>query len=331
MEKSKALCKFMSKIVFNNSRISFFAYFRANFIFSLLFAALFSAANVSAQDNEDDVIKVDSSIVVLNAAIIDGEGKSVTGLKQNQFRVFEDGKEQEINFFQAEEVPFAVVILIDSSGSMTVRESNRTFERVRIARAAAISFLDYLRPDDLVAIYKFDSKVEQIQDFSSSSFAPEAIFDIKADGMTVLNDAVHKAAEELAKRTEKRKAIIVLSDGADTQSRRSDEKALKMAIAAQATIYTIDISTPAEKSRFQNARVLKNFAEKSGGRFVSAQNRQSLREVFKNLADELRSQYTLAYQPTNEAKDGKWREIEVRVARPNLKIRTRQGYYAPKK
>lgn len=311
----------------------FFLYFRLNSkrFFSVFFLLLCLSANLFAQENEDDVIRVDSSIVVLNATITESNGKTISGLKKSQFRVFEDGKEQEINFFQAEEVPFSVVILIDSSGSMTVRESNFTFERVRVARSAAVSFLDYLSPQDAAAIYKFDSKVEQIQDFSSNNYAPDSIFDIKADGMTVLNDAIYKAAEELEKRPEKRKAIIVLSDGGDTRSRYSNEKALKMAIAAQATIYTIDISTQAERMRFQNTKVLKNFAEKSGGKFVSAQNGQSLREILKNLADELRSQYTLGYQPTNEAKDGKWREIEVRVSRPDLIIRTRKGYNAPKK
>lgn len=324
----KKLCKSAKFYGSNHAGKSRFAISRV--VFMLFSLSLFFPANLFAQNKDDDVINVDSSIVVLNAAITESNGKPVAGLKKNQFRVFEDGKEQEINFFQAEEVPFAVAILIDSSGSMTVRESNITFERVRVARAAAVSFLDYLRPDDLVAIYKFDSKVEQIQDFSSNTYAPESIFDIKADGMTVLNDAVYKAAEELAKRAEKRKAIIVLSDGGDTRSRYSDEKALKMAIAAQATIYTIDISTHAERTRFQNTKVLKNFAEKSGGKFISAQNGQSLRETLKNLADELRTQYTLSYQPTNEARDGKWREIELRVARPNLSIRTRKGYNAPK-
>lgn len=312
----------------SNTNKTHFIIFSLCFFISLVFLCF--PKNLLAQETEDDLIKVDSTIVLLNATVSESSGRTVSGLKKNQFRVFEDGKEQEIIFFQAEEVPFAVVILIDSSGSMTVRETNFTYERVRVARSAAASFLDYLRPDDLAAIYKFDSKVEQIQDFSSNTYAPESIFDIKADGMTVLNDAVYKAAEELSKRTEKRKAIIVLSDGGDTRSRYSDEKALKKAIEAQATIYTIDISTPAEKTRLQNTKILKNFAEKSGGRFVSAQNGQSLREVLKNLADELRSQYTLSYQPTNETKDGKWREIELRVARPNLTIRTRKGYHAPK-
>lgn len=326
-----------SNIIFNSTRISGSKIFdsirfsiKAGFILPIILFCIVFSANTAAQVSEDDLITVDSSIVILNATISDEKGKSVLGLKKNQFRVFEDGKEQEINFFQAEEVPFAAVILIDTSGSMTVRQSNFTFERVRIARAAALTFLDYITPDDLVAIYKFDSKVEQIQDFSANNYPPESIFDIKADGMTVLHDAVYKAAEELSKRTEKRKAIIVLSDGGDTQSRRSADRALRMAIDAQATIYTIDISTSAERVKTQNTGVLKNFAEKSGGRFISAQNGQSLREVFKNLADELRSQYTLSYQPTNEAKDGKWREIEIRVARPNLKIRTRKGYNAPK-
>ena len=284
--------------------------------------------NVLAQD-DDEPIKIESSIVVLNATITDAKGKFVNNLKQNQFQIFEDGKEQKIESFQAEQVPFAAVILIDSSGSMTVRDSNLVFERVRVARAAAISFLDYLRPDDLVAIYRFDSKVEQVQDFSSNRDAPESIFDMKADGMTALNDAIYKASEELAKRSEKRKAIIVLSDGGDTNSRYSAEKALKRAIAASATIYTVDISTIEERTRYQNTSILKNFADKSGGRFVSAQNGQALRETFKNLAEELRSQYTITYQPTNSAKDGKWRSIEMKTNKTDLTVRTRKGYNAP--
>lgn len=306
-----------------------FRVLRLEVLFLSLLAIHLLGVFTIAQD-DDEPIRVESSIVVLNAAITDSKGKPVSGLKQNQFQVFEDGKEQKIESFGAEEVPFAVVILIDSSGSMTVRDTNFVFERVRIARAAAISFLDYLRPDDLVAIYRFDSKVEQIQDFSSNRDAPESIYDLKADGMTVLNDAIYKASEALAGRTEKRKAIIVLSDGGDTRSRYSAEKALKYAISASATIYSIDISTVEERTRFQNTKILKNFADKSGGRFISAQNGQALRETFKNLAEELRTQYTITYQPTNTAKDGKWRAIELKLAKPELTVRTRKGYNAPK-
>ncbi|MGC2238128.1 MAG: VWA domain-containing protein, partial [Pyrinomonadaceae bacterium] len=211
-------------------------------------------------------------------------------------------------------------------------------QRISIARAAAINFLDGLRVDDNVAIYDFNSKISLVQDFSNSrDITTEKIFDIKADGQTILNDAIFEAAKVLEKRPEKRKAIIVLSDGADTQSKRSDEKALKAALAAGATIYTVDMSgTDAEQTQkqrmeqIQNQKVLKNFAEKSGGTFVAASGGTALREAFKDIVSELGSQYTLTYQPTNTAKDGKWREIEVRVSRPNLKIRTRKGYNAPK-
>ena len=277
---------------------------------------------VSAQDN-DDIINVESSIVVLNATVTDAKGKPVTGLKQNQFRVLEDEQEQKVDFFEAEETPFAAVILMDTSGSME--------GSVSMARSAAINFLDGLRDDDVTAIYNFDSKVSLVQNFSNSRDIVEKIFDLKAKGMTVLNDAIYEAALELGKRGEKRKAIIVLSDGADTKSGRSADKALKAAIAVNATIYTIDMSAAnAGNNRFQSQGALKNFAEKSGGKFIPTPGGVAMREAFKNIVEELGVQYTLGYQPTNTKKDGKWRSIEIRVAKPNLTIRTRKGYNAVK-
>lgn len=296
----------------------------------LTFLFLFNFSDTISAQDDDEPINVESSIVVVNAAVTDSSGKAVSGLKQTLFKVFEDGKEQKIEFFAAEKTPFAAVILLDSSGSME--------QRISIARAAAINFLDGLRAEDNVAIYDFNSKISLVQDFSNSrDITTEKIFDIKADGQTILNDAIFEAAKVLEKRPEKRKAIIVLSDGADTQSKRSDEKALKAALAADASVYTVDMSgTGAEQTQkerleqIQNQKVLKNFAEKSGGTFVAASGGTALREAFKDIVAELGAQYTLTYQPTNTAKDGKWRAIEVRVAKPNLSIRTRKGYNAPK-
>ena len=297
--------------------MSRFSFLISHFLIILLFSVV-----AFAQD--DEIINVESSIVVLNAAITDANGKPVTGLKQTQFKVFEDGQEQKMEFFEAEKTPFAAVILMDTSGSME--------GSVAMARSAAINFLDGLRSDDVTAIYNFDSKVSLVQDFSNSRDIIEKIFDLKASGMTVLNDAIYKAALELGKREEKRKAIIVLSDGADTQSARSGDKALKAAIAANATIYTIDMSAVGAnfKEKVQNQGALKNFAEKSGGTFVPTPGGAAMREAFKNIVAELGIQYTLGYQPTNIKKDGKWRTIEIRVARPNLTIRTRKGYNAAK-
>jgi Ca-activated chloride channel family protein len=204
--------------------------------------------------------------------------------------------------------------------------------RVSLARSAAIQFLQGLRAEDNVSIYNFDSKVEMVQDFSNSSDIRERVFDLKARGMTVLNDAVFKAAELLAARPEKRKAIVVLSDGADTMSGKSADKALQAALAAGVTIYTVDMSSidVGGPARLQNQGVLKNFAEKSGGRFISTPGGIAMRDAFRQIVEELGLQYTVAYQPSNTKKDGKWREIELRVSRPNLTIRTRKGYKAPK-
>lgn len=288
------------------------------------FLSAFLCASVAAAQDEDETIRVDSSLVVVNATITDAKGKPVLGLKQNQFQIFEDGKEQKIEIFAAEKTPFAAVILLDSSGSME--------QRVSLARSAAIQFLDRLRTDDVTAIYNFDSKISLVQDFSGSRDIYEGVFDIKSNGMTVLNDAIFKAAEELGRRPEQRRAIIVLSDGADTQSRRSADKALKAALAANATIYTVDMSAidANSKERAQNQGVLKNFAEKSGGKFIATPGGVAMREAFKNIVEELGVQYTIGYQPTNTAKDGKWRAIELKTGKTELTIRTRKGYNAPK-
>jgi len=283
------------------------------------------AANAPAQDKDDDVIKVDASIVLLNAAVTDAAGKAVSGLSKQQFSVFEDGVEQQISLFTAETTPFAAVILLDTSGSME--------QRVSLARSAAINFLGGLRGDDSTAIYRFASKVELVQEFSNSRDINESIFDVKADGMTALNDAIYKAASLLSTRAEKRRAIIVLSDGADTFSGRSGDAALKAANDAGATIYTIDMSSPEDRStgRIQSQGALKNFAQKSGGTFVATPGGVAMRDAFKRIVEELGSVYTIAYEPKNTKTDGKYRTIEVKVARPNLTIRTRKGYNAPKK
>ena len=273
---------------------------------------------------EDDVIKVDSSIVVINATVRDPQNRPVAGLQRSQFKIFEDGIEQPISAFETEESPFAAVVLLDTSGSMS--------ERISIARSAAINFLDGLRAGDVAAIYNFDSKVARVLEFSESRDVMDKIFDLKANGMTVLNDAIFEAADQLSARQEKRRAIIVVSDGADTKSRVSADKAIKAALAVNAAVYTVDMSPidTGGRERMQNQGVLKKFAEKTGGYFISSENGIALRTALRNIVDELRGQYTLAFTPSESKHDGKWHTLEIHVSRPNLSIRTRQGYNSPK-
>jgi len=276
---------------------------------------------------DDDVVRVNTDLVILNVTVTDASGKYVRGLRAPDFKIFEDGKEvpvTSIATFDLQETPFASVVLLDTSGSME--------SRLSLARSAAIRFLDGLRDEDVAAVFKFDTKIEQLQDFSSGRDLAPLAFGIKANGMTVLNDAIVNAAKVLAERPEKRKAIVVLSDGLDTYSSATTSKALDRALALGAGIYTVDMSASegAVSRNNQSAAILRNFAEKSGARFVATPGGPALRDAFASIAEELGHQYTIAYHPLNRTRDGKWRNIEVKVAREGTSVRTRKGYRAPK-
>jgi len=281
---------------------------------------------VVAQD--DDVIRVNTDLVVLNITVTDKAGQYVKGLKASDFKVYEDGVEVQTNMiasFSLQESPYAAVVLLDSSGSMEARFS--------LARSAAIRFLDGLRAEDVAAVYRFDSKVERVQEFSGGRDLAPIAYGIKAKGMTTLNDAIVEASKTLADRTEVRKAIVVLSDGMDTFSKASGDKAVESALAIGASIYAVDMSSldVGGTSGRQSALSLKGFADKTGGRFVSTPGGPALRDAFTGIADELGHQYTISYRPVNKKRDGKWRALEVKlVAHDDLIVRTRKGYRAPK-
>ena len=296
---------------------------------TILFLLVFLCINVVvvvAQD--DDVIRTDTNLVVLNVTVTDKAGQYAKGLKASDFKVYEDGVEVKPNMiasFSLQESPYAAVVLLDSSGSMEARFS--------LARSAAIRFLDGLRPEDVAAVYRFDSKVERVQEFSGGRDLAPTAYAIHAKGMTTLNDAIVEASKTLADRTEVRKAIVVLSDGMDTFSKASGDKAVETALGVGATIYAVDMSSleVGGTSGRQSALSLKGFAEKTGGRFITTPGGPQLRDAFTGIADELGHQYTISYRPANTKRDGKWRTLEVKlVSHDDLTVRTRKGYRAPK-
>lgn len=294
--------------------------------FLILIASFLSVIHVQARqkDAEEDVVRVDSELVVLNVTVTDKQRHYVHKLTRPDFKVLEDGREQPISLFSIEETPFAAAIILDTSGSMETR--------VTLARAAAIRFLGGLREEDVASVYHFGTEVKQLQDFSPGRDLPPMAYGLNADGMTALNDAILRAAKDLSQRPEKRRAIIVLSDGMDTKSAATSEKALNAALGANASIYTVDMMDPlaAAMERMRAAGALKNFADKSGGIYVSSPGGQALDKAFGQILEELSNQYTIGYRPTNRARDGRWRKIELRLLRPELKTRTRDGYRAPK-
>jgi Ca-activated chloride channel family protein len=286
------------------------------FLVTVLFV---NAAMVVAQD--DDVIRTNTDLVVLNVTVTDKAGQYVKGLKAPDFKVYEDGVEvapELMAGFSVQESPYAAVVLLDSSGSMEARFS--------LARSAAIRFLDGLRPEDVAAVYRFDSKVERVQEFSGGRDLAPIAYAIHAKGMTTLNDAIVEAAKTLAERPEARKAIIVLSDGMDTYSKATSDKAVESALAVGASIFAVDMSSVEVGGKRESAISLKGFAEKTGGRFIATPGGPALRDAFTGIADELGHQYTISYHPLNKKRDGKWRSLEVKVKRENVEVRTRKGY-----
>lgn len=275
----------------------------------------------TSQD-QDDVVRVTTDLVVLNVTVLDKNGKFVPGLKASDFQVLEDGQLQKSASFSAEETPFAAAILLDTSGSME--------SRLTLGRSAAIRFLDGLRDEDVAAVYNFDTKVEQLQDFSPGRDLPAKAFGLHTRTLTALNDAVLHAADDLAKRPEKRRAIVVLSDGGENFSHASADKALDHVSLAGATIYGVNLSVQGPARDITGASILKNLTDKSGGRYIDTPGGLELKDALGAIAEELGHQYTIAYRPANRARDGKWRTTEVKLSKPDVTVRTRKGYRSPK-
>lgn len=275
---------------------------------------------------DDNTIAVDTTLVLVNVTVRDAQDRYVPGLRLADFKLLEDNTPQQILSFDFDEQPFSVVILLDTSGSME--------NKMSLARAACSQFVDGIRPGDTFAIYSFGgTKVRMLQDFTEVRDLPDTLWGLKAERETPLYDGIVKAAEALAKRPEKRRAILVISDGADTKSKATLDQAMRKTMAAHAALYAVDLTDKAvygAMARDNGAEVMKMMTERSGGRFFATAGGGKLRDAFASTIAELRQQYTLTYESSNERYDGKWRAIEVRVARPQLNIRTRQGYYARK-
>jgi len=272
-------------------------------------------------------------LVSLNVTVTDGAQKYVTDLSADDFNVFEDGVKQEVTFFNRTNLPIALALLLDTSASMETK--------LATAQEAAIGFARRLRPQDLAEVIDFDSRVVVLQSFSNSASELEtAIRKTSAGGSTSLYNAVYIALKDLkkvvARNTDeiRRQAIVVLSDGEDTSSLLPFEEVLDLAKRSETAIYSIGLRTAEGPSTsmkgFKEAEfVLRQFAQETGGRSFFPTQVADLTNIYTQIADELSSQYTVGYTSKNQRRDGAWRRIVVRVSRPNVTARTKQGYFAP--
>jgi len=305
---------------------------------------------------EDQKIRVQVEMVSLPVVVATRDGRRVADLEKKDFQVFEDRVEQEIAGFASTDEPISVAVMLDTSGSMQRR-------LVRLQNEA-IRFVEMLHPDDSVAIMSFADEVHLLEDFSiDRKRNARGIKETRASGNTSLYEGVWLALEEVLKPVAERKALVIFSDGVDTASRKaSSGETLRLSKESQATIFSIYFNTEGDQTGplgsptvggipfpppvvvspyprgggsasaeyYEGRRYLLELAENSGGRLFDALKLDDLGPAFEGIAKELANQYSIGYYSTNNKRDGKFRNVEVKVRRPGLTVRTRKGYYAPK-
>jgi len=314
------------------------------------------AQNVEAVD-EDEVVKINASEVLLPVTVRDASGQLVSDLSRKDFRVFEDGREQPLSDLSLRQAPVDVALLIDSSSS--VAESFEDFRR------AVGEFSGRLAADDRFSLVKFDDRVELLLDWSKSRLQlRRALGRLTTGVFTRFNDALILSAREQFRKDARRHALVVLSDGIDSgRGAATSETALRALLESQVAVYVISNTQIARARkqaeldnllagadstvRFNSLRIgdlreglrvldvsernLEQLTGATGGRLYRPQNFDALERVYGEIADELRQQYALYYTPTNPARDGSFRRVSVEVSGRPFQVSTRVGYYAPRR
>jgi Ca-activated chloride channel family protein len=295
---------------------------------AMLFAA--AAATVLGAQQQGGRIRSGVELVSLNVTVTDGGNKYATDLNEEDFEVYEDGAKQKLTFFSKTQQPISLALLLDTSASMD--------ERMAIAQEAAIGFAKQLHKEDQAEVIDFDSQVRILAPFTNDSAALEkAIRATTPNGSTSLYNAIYISLKEL-KRTKaastsdiRRQAIVLLSDGDDTSSLIEFDEVLDLAKRSETSIYAIGLRQgEIARREFKEAEfVLKQLANETGGRAYFPTDARELAKIYQTIWDELSSQYSIAYSSGNPKRDGAWRRVQVRLLKPSLTARTKQGYYGP--
>jgi VWFA-related protein len=285
----------------------------------------------AADDDADTTTTIVKTVNEVNMVftVTDRHGHFIKDLKRDDIKILDDNKPGVISSFSSQtDLPLRVGLLIDASSSIR--------DRFRFEQEAAIAFLNQIiRPQsDEAFVLGFDSVSEVTQDFTDDTDKlAHGVRMLRPGGGTALFDAIYEASKsKLANAQAKvptRRAIILLSDGEDNQSRVTREQAIEMAQRAEAIIYAISTNISGIKTR--GDKVLERFAETTGGRVFFPTRLDEVAQAFTQIQDELRSQYALAYKPIDFLADGRFHNITIESSRKGLRIRSRRGYYAPKR
>jgi VWFA-related protein len=324
---------------------------RRFFVFTLGTVLLAQAPSPQTKPNLDDLptIKVDVDVVNVLASVRDKKGGLVANLEQQDFTVLEDGKVQPIKYFTREtDLPLTIGLLIDVSGSQR--------NLIQIERDAASQFFaQVLRKKDEAFLLSFGEEAELLQDYTNSArqltaamrdlrvssgvggLGPGPVPTAGGPRGTVLYDAVYLAANEKLKSEVGRKVIVVITDGVDEGSRLPIAEAVMAAQKADTVIYSIEYSDPRAYGGWGISlgggggdSALHKMSDETGGHVFRVGGKTTLDVVFKELQDEMRSQYSIGYTPLNDNKDGSYRKLDIKLANKDLKAQARKGYYAIK-
>ena len=292
--------------------------------------AVLCLIQISSAQTEPRIV-VDTTLVVIPVTVTDPSNRFVLGLEKEDFAVFEDGVEQKITHFSGEDAPLSVGLIVDTSGSMGLKMDT--------SHRAVTEFLKTMNAQDEAFLIQFNDQAEVVQPFTGNAREIESrMSKLQSGGLTALLDAVELGVREMKKAKNPRKALVVVSDGGDNHSRYTATDIRDIVKEADTQIFAFGVFDPVifpqlSSEEVSGPRLLAQIADQTGGRAFGAAQFSQLPGIAEKIAIELRNQYVLAYAPTNAERDGKYRNVEVKVHQPAtlpaLKARWRLGYYAP--
>jgi Ca-activated chloride channel family protein len=296
-------------------------------------AVIFAATAQQPADQSSARFTLDTTLVLIPVTVTDSMNRFVLGLHKEDFHLYEDGSEQKIANFSGEDAPLSVGVAFDTSGSMT--------DKLRTSRRAASQFLRTMNAQDEAFLVEFGDQAALTVGFTNEFEEIQTkLAAASPGGLTAMFDGAQLALHEMQKAKNPRKAILIISDGGDNNSRYSAHEIESLVREADVQIYAMGVFQPSisigsSKEEVSGPRLLSQLAEQTGGRAFTASDANDLPSVAARIAIELRNQYVLAYRSTNRNNDGKYRKVEVKITAPsgipNLKVHWRLGYYAPSK
>ena len=276
-------------------------------------------------------IRIDTTLVLIPVTVTDPLNRFVTGLEKENFRVFEDKTEQQLVQFSSEDAPLSVGVVFDCSGSMG--------SKLEKSRQAVAQFFKTANPEDEFFLVEFSDRAELVVKFTTSlEEIQNRLTFTQSKGKTALLDAVYLALHQMKKGRNPRKALLIISDGGDNNSRYTETEIKNLVREADVQIYAIGIFEPAANrgrtaEELAGPSLLSEIAEQTGGRHFPVESLNELPDIAAKIGIELRNQYILGYSPKNQERNGKYRRVQVKLVQPRglppLRAFWRMGYYAP--